>query len=141
MTKEVGILEATGELTNASAARGTTPTLVVRRPDDGSRPEIPVMTLRPHSRGAEVLPVPKNPLARQEVLLQEMKTWGTIPLDRISPDRNRKYTPTTPIILPILPRLVRVSILHHYKPTTLLTPIYKFSIYTQSRPTYITSDF
>ena len=51
MSKEVGILEATGEPTNASAARGTTPTLVVRRPDDGSRPEIPVMTLRSHSRG------------------------------------------------------------------------------------------
>jgi len=51
MTKEVNVLEATGELTNASAARGPTPTLVVRRPDDGSRPEIPTMTLRSHSRG------------------------------------------------------------------------------------------
>ena len=51
MSKEVGSVEATGEPTNASAARGTTPTLVVRRPDDGGRPEIPVMTLRSHSRG------------------------------------------------------------------------------------------
>ena len=51
MSKEVSVLEATGELTNASAARGPTPTLVVRRPDDGSRPEIPAMTLRSHSRG------------------------------------------------------------------------------------------
>ena len=51
MSTEVDVLEATGELTNASAARGPTPTLVVRRPDDGSRPEIPVMTLRSHSRG------------------------------------------------------------------------------------------
>jgi len=51
MSKEVGILEATGEPTNASAARGTTPTLVVRGPDDESRPEIPAMTLRSHSRG------------------------------------------------------------------------------------------
>ena len=51
MNKEVSVLEATGELTNASAARGPTPTLVVRRPDDGSRPEIPAMTLRSHSRG------------------------------------------------------------------------------------------
>ena len=51
MSKEVGSLEATGEPTNASAARGPTPTLVVRRPDDGSRPEIPVMILRSHSRG------------------------------------------------------------------------------------------
>ena len=86
-----------------------------------------VITLRSHSRGAEVLPVPRNPLARQEVLLQEMKTWGTIPLDRISPDRNRKYTPTTQITLPILPRLVRVSILHRQK-TTLMPPIHKFSV-------------
>ena len=51
MSTEVDVMEATGELTNASAARGPTPTLVVRRPDDGSRPEIPVMTLRSHSRG------------------------------------------------------------------------------------------
>ena len=51
MSKEVSVLEATGELTNASAARGPTPTLVVRRPDDGSRPEIPARTLRSHSRG------------------------------------------------------------------------------------------
>ena len=51
MSEEVDNSEITGELTNASAARGPTPTLVVRRPDDGSRPEIPVMTLRSHSRG------------------------------------------------------------------------------------------
>ena len=51
MSKEVGILEATGEPTNASAARGTTPTLVVRRPDDESRPDVPAMTLRSHSQG------------------------------------------------------------------------------------------
>ena len=121
MTKEVGILEATDELSNASAARGTTPTLVGRRPDDESRPEIPVMTLRSHTRGGR-----RNPLARQEDLLQEMKTWGTIQLDRISPDRNRKYTPTTPITLPILPRLVQVSSLHHQK--TTLPPTHKFSL-------------
>ena len=51
MSEEVDNSETTGELTNASAARGLSPTLVVRRPDDGSRPEIPVMTLRSHSRG------------------------------------------------------------------------------------------
>ena len=50
MSEEVDNSETTGELT-ASAARGFSPTLVVRRPDDGSRPEIPVMTLRSHSRG------------------------------------------------------------------------------------------
>ena len=51
MSEEVDNSETTGELTNASAACGPTPTLVVRRPDEGSRPEIPVMTLRSHSRG------------------------------------------------------------------------------------------
>ena len=51
MSQEVDNSDITGELTNASAARGPSPTLVVRRPDDGSRPEIPVMTLRSHSRG------------------------------------------------------------------------------------------
>ena len=51
MSKEVGILETTGEPTNASAARGTTPTLVVRCPENESLPEIPVMVLRSHSRG------------------------------------------------------------------------------------------
>ena len=51
MSEEVDNSEITGELTNASAARGPSPTLVVRRPDDGSRPELPVMTLRSHSRG------------------------------------------------------------------------------------------
>ena len=50
MSEEVDNSEITGELTNASAARGPSPTLVVRRPDDGSRPEMPVMTLRSHSR-------------------------------------------------------------------------------------------
>ena len=117
MNKEVGILEATGEPTNASAARSTTPTLVVRRPDDGSRPEIPAMTLRSHSRGGRSSACARNPLARQEVILQEMKAWGSIPLDRKSPDRNRKCTPTTLIALPILPRWVRVSILHRQKIT------------------------
>jgi len=43
--------ESTGEPTNASAARGPSPTLVVRRPDDESQPEVPVMVLRSHSRG------------------------------------------------------------------------------------------
>ena len=109
MDKEVGSSEATGEPTNASAARGPSPTLVVRRSDDEGRPEVPVMVLRSHSRGAEVLPVPRNLLARQEVSLQEMQTSGPIPLDRENPDRNRKYTTTTLVPLPILSRWVLVS--------------------------------
>jgi len=44
-------VEATGELTNSSAARGKMPTLVVRCPEDENRPEVPSMTLRSHSRG------------------------------------------------------------------------------------------
>ena len=64
MSKEVGSLEATGEPTNASAARGTTPTLVVRRPDDGSRPEIPVMILRSHSRGGRSSACAQEPLSQ-----------------------------------------------------------------------------
>jgi len=42
-------VEATGELTNASAARGKMPTLIVRRPEDEGRPEVPSMTLHFHS--------------------------------------------------------------------------------------------
>jgi len=41
-------VEATGELTNASAARGKMPTLIVRRPEDEGRLEVPSMTLRSH---------------------------------------------------------------------------------------------
>jgi len=51
MNEEVDIMVTTGEPTNASAARGPSPTLAVRRPDDESRPEVPVMVLRSHSRG------------------------------------------------------------------------------------------
>jgi len=51
MSTEVSNSETTGELTNASAARGPSPTLVVRRPDDEGQPEVPVMVLRSHSRG------------------------------------------------------------------------------------------
>ena len=51
---QVSIVEATGELTNASAARGKNRkmlTIVVRRPEEEGRPEVPPMTLRSHSRG------------------------------------------------------------------------------------------
>jgi len=71
--------------------------------------------------------VPRNPLARQEVILQEMQTWGSIPLDRKSPDRNRKYTPTTLITLPILPRWVLVSIRNRQKPSLQPPNHHKFT--------------
>ena len=51
MSTEVSNSETTGELTNASAARGPSPTLVVRRLDDEGQPEVPIMVLRSHSRG------------------------------------------------------------------------------------------
>ena len=51
MSMEVSISEATGELTNASVACGKTPTLVVRRPEDEARPDVPSMVLHSHLRG------------------------------------------------------------------------------------------
>ena len=95
MSKEVGSVEATGEPTNASAARGTTPTLVVRRPDDGGRPEIPVMTLRSHSRGGRSSACAQEPSSQAGSYLPGNENLGSRPLDRKSPDRNRKCTPTT----------------------------------------------
>ena len=51
MNRDVGSTVTTGEPANAPAARDISPTLVVRRPDDEGRPEVPVMVLRSHSRG------------------------------------------------------------------------------------------
>jgi len=79
MTKEVGIWEATGELTNASATRGTAPTLVVRRPDDGSRPEIPVMTLRSHSRVGRSSACAQEPLSQAGSYLPGNESLGDRP--------------------------------------------------------------
>ena len=50
-TTEVSNLSTTGELTVVSAVRGSSPTLAMRRPNDESRSEISVRTLRSHSRG------------------------------------------------------------------------------------------
>jgi len=79
MSKEVGISEATGEPTNASAARGTTPTLVVRRPDDGSRPEIPVMTVRSHSRGGRSSACAQEPSSQAGSYPTENESLGDHP--------------------------------------------------------------
>ena len=42
MNRDVGSTVTTGELANAPATRDISPTLVVRRPDDEGRPEVPV---------------------------------------------------------------------------------------------------
>jgi len=66
-------VEATGKLTNASAARGKMPTLVVRRLEDEGRPEVPSMTLRSHSRGVEVLPaLAQDSLSQAEISLHSV---------------------------------------------------------------------
>ena len=51
MNRDVGSTVTTGKLANAPATCDTSQTLVVRRPDDESHPEVPVMVLRSHSRG------------------------------------------------------------------------------------------
>ena len=50
-TTEVSNVSTTGELVIQSATRVPSPTLAMRRPNDESRPEISVRTLRSHSRG------------------------------------------------------------------------------------------
>jgi len=50
-TTEVSNLSTAGELIVNSATRVPSPTLAMRRPNDESRPEISVRTLRSHSRG------------------------------------------------------------------------------------------
>jgi len=49
--KEVSYLSTAGELVVDTAAQGSAPTLAVRRPNEESRPETSVRTLRSHSRG------------------------------------------------------------------------------------------
>jgi len=98
MTKEVSILEATGELTNASATCGIMPKLVVRCPDDGSRLELPVMTLRSHTGGDRSSVCAQEPLSQAGSSLPTgNENLGDHPTKQISPDRNRKYTATTPV--------------------------------------------
>jgi len=50
-TTEVSNVSTAGELIVNSATRVSSPTLAMRRPNDESRPEISVRTLRSHSRG------------------------------------------------------------------------------------------
>ena len=50
-TKEASNLSTAGELVVKPATRVSSPTLAMRRPNDESRPEISVRTLRSHSRG------------------------------------------------------------------------------------------
>ena len=50
-TTEVSNLSTAGELIVNSATRVPSPTLAMRRPNDESRPEMSVRTLRSHSRG------------------------------------------------------------------------------------------
>ena len=98
MSQEVVSLEATGEPTKASAARGPAPTLVVRRPDDESLPEVPVMVLRSHSRGgrspacapepcsqAGSQPIGKVNLGVHSTRQEKSRPEPEIPRDHISP--------------------------------------------------------
>ena len=81
------MLKATGEPTNASAARGTTPTLVVRRPDGESRPEIPAMTLRSHSRGGRSSACAQEPSSQAGSYLTGNESLG------VHPTRQKKSGP------------------------------------------------
>ena len=81
-TTEVSNLLTTGELTNASAACGPSPTLAMRRPNDESRPETSGRTLRSHSRGG-----------RSSVCAQDPPSQaGSFPLCRTS-SRDRATRP------------------------------------------------
>ena len=73
-TTEVSNLSTAGELIVNSATRVSSPTLAMRRPNDESRPEISVRTLRSHSRGG-----------RSSVCVQEPPNQaGSFPLCRES---------------------------------------------------------
>jgi len=85
-TTEVSKLSTTGELTIASAARGPSPTLAVRRPLDESRPEIAGRTLRSHSRGG-----------RSSVCAQDPPSQaGSFPLCRRTSSMDRATRPNRP---------------------------------------------
>jgi len=84
-TTEVSNLSTTGELTVVSAVRGSSPTLAMRRPNDESRPEISVRTLRSHSRGG-----------RSSVCVQDLPGQaGSFPLCRES-SMDRATRPNNP---------------------------------------------
>ena len=85
-TTEVSNLSTTGELTIVSAARGSSPTLAMRRPNDESRPEI---RLRSHSRGG-----------RSSVCVQDPPSQaGSFPLCRES-SMDRATRPNKPSLEP-----------------------------------------
>jgi len=121
MSKEVDIWEATGEPTNASAARGPTPTLVVRRPDDGSRPEIPAMTLRSHLRGGRSSACAQEPSSQAGSYPTSKENLGVHSTRQEKSGPEPEIHPTTPMTQPILPQWVRVSICNRRK-ITLPTP-------------------
>jgi len=88
-TTEVSNLSTTGELTIVSAAHGSSPTLAMRRPNDESRPEISVRTLRSHSRGG-----------RSSVCVQDPPNQaGSFPLCRTS-SMDRATRPNKPSLEP-----------------------------------------
>ena len=101
-TTEVSNLSTTGELTVVSAVRGSSPTLAMRRPNDESRPEISVRTLRSHSRGG-----------RSSVCVQDPPSQaGSFPLCRES-SMDRATRPnelsSEPEMLPDRPFLTSVG--------------------------------
>ena len=113
LTKEASDLQTAGELVIKPATRVNSPTLAMRRSHDGSRLEIPVRTLRSHSRGG-----------RSSVCVQDSTNQaGNFPLCRESsldratrhlPDIASQYIPETAItqevrtsasrLPPIIPR-------------------------------------
>ena len=88
-TKEVSNLSTAGELIVKSATRVSSPTLAMRRPNDESRPEISVRTLRSHSRGG-----------RSSVCVQDPPDQaGNFPLCRES-SMDRATRPNIPSLEP-----------------------------------------
>ena len=89
LTKEASDLQTTGELVNKPATRVNSPTLAMRRSHDGSRLEIPVRTLRSHSRGG-----------RSSVCVQDSTNQaGNFPLCRES-SLDRATRPNNPSSVP-----------------------------------------
>ena len=88
-TTEVSNVSTAGELTVDSATRVSSPTLAMRRPNDESRPEISVRTLRSHSRGG-----------RSSVCVQDPPNQaGNFPLCRES-SMDRATRPNNPSLEP-----------------------------------------
>ena len=88
-TKEASNLSTAGELVIKPATRVPSPTLAMRRPNDESRPEISVRTLRSHSRGG-----------RSSVCVQDLPNQaGNFPLCRES-SMDRATRPNNPSLEP-----------------------------------------